>query len=323
MGPKALATTRGLYDAPERRVREAALKAGAWLDDPLVLPHLEVFAESEDPELRRLAAVLMAELPWDPRLEFALTKLVDDAELDIRLAAYEALVDLGSSTVRRVRFHPEFEVDLVDSTSPLIYVTQTLIPRVVVFAPQYELVRPLFADLATQNIMAVAEEGDDLIRLRCDGKVIGSAPTLLALVQSLATPEDSALGRKGFGLDYAASVGALYGICRSVDRGIPFRAQQDRMLATLARRFEVRPDQTQTIRQDFDDDITFTVEDTSEGRADFEPLPEGLPPASPSPQKSTERTEPTQPTPTPEALPRDFEPVPPSTDRPDFDPLSS
>ncbi|MEC8101814.1 MAG: flagellar basal body P-ring protein FlgI, partial [Planctomycetota bacterium] len=119
MGPKALATTRGLYDAPERRVREAALKAGAWLDDPLVLPHLEVFAESEDPELRRLAAVLMAELPWVPRLEFALTKLVDDAELDIRLAAYEALVDLGSSTVRRVRFHPEFEVDLVDSTSPL------------------------------------------------------------------------------------------------------------------------------------------------------------------------------------------------------------
>ena len=62
MGPKALATTRGLYDAPERRVREAALKAGAWLDDPLVLPHLEKFAESEDPELRRLAAVLMAEL---------------------------------------------------------------------------------------------------------------------------------------------------------------------------------------------------------------------------------------------------------------------
>ena len=28
----------------------------------LGLPHLEVFADSEDPELRRLAAVLMAEL---------------------------------------------------------------------------------------------------------------------------------------------------------------------------------------------------------------------------------------------------------------------
>ena len=176
MGPKALATTRGLYDAPERRVREAALKAGAWLDDPLVLPHLEVFAQSEDPESRRLSAVLMAELPWDPRLEFALTKLVDDSELDIRLAAYEALVDLGSSTVRRVRFHPEFEVDLVDSNNPLIYVTQTLIPRVVVFAPQHELARPLFADLTTQNMMAVAEDGDDLVRLRYDGKVIGSAP---------------------------------------------------------------------------------------------------------------------------------------------------
>ena len=70
------------------------MKAGAWLDDPLVLPHLEVFAESEDPELRRLAAVLMAELLGILVLEFALTKLVDDAELDIRLAAYEALVDL-------------------------------------------------------------------------------------------------------------------------------------------------------------------------------------------------------------------------------------
>ena len=169
--------------------------------------------------------------------------------------------------------------------------------------------------------MAVAEEGDDLVRLRYDGKVIGSDPTLLALVQSLATPENSALGRKGFGLDYAATVGALYGICRSVDRGIPFRAQQDRMLATLARRFEVRPDQTQTIRQDFDDDITFTVEDSSGGRADFEPLPEGLSPASPASQQSTGLTEPTQPASTPVAPP-DFEPLPPSTDRPDFDPLS-
>ena len=323
MGPKALATTRALYDAPERRVREAALKAGAWLDDPLVLPHLEAFAESDDPELRRLSAVLMAELPWDPRLEFALTKLVDDAELDIRLAAYEALVDLGSSTVRRVRFHPDFEVDLVDSTSPLIYVTQTLIPRVVVFAPQHELARPLFADLATQNIMAVAEKDDDLVRLRYDGKVIGSAPTLLALVQSLATPENNALGRKGFGLDYAATVGALYGICRSVDRGIPFRAQQDRMLATLARRFEVRPDETETIRQDFDDDITFTVEDSAEGRADFDPLPAKLAPPLPSSPKSIGSTEPSKGTPTPETQPTDFDPVPPSTDRPDFDPLPS
>ena len=212
-------------------------------------------------------------------------------------------------------------MDLVDSTSPLIYVTQTLIPRVVVFAPQHELARPLFADLATQNIMAVAEEGDDLVRLRYDGKVIGSDPTLLALVQTLATPENSALGRKGFGLDYAATVGALYGICRSVDRGIPFGAQQDDMLATLARRFEVRPDQTQTIRQDFDDDITFTVEDSSGGRADFEPLPEELSPASSSPQESTELNEPT--CIHTSGTTQSFEPVPPSTDRPDFDPLSS
>ncbi|HCD29903.1 MAG TPA: hypothetical protein DEQ73_04790, partial [Phycisphaerales bacterium] len=256
-------------------------------------------------------------------LEFALIKLVDDAELDIRLAAYEALVDLGSSTVRRVRFHPEFEVDLVDSTSPLIYVTQTLIPRVVVFAPQHELARPLFADLPTQNIMAVAEDGDDLVRLRYDGKVIGSAPTLLALVQSLATPENSALGRKGFGLDYATTVGALYGICRSVDRGIPFRAQQDRMLATLARRFEVRPDQTQTIRQDFDEDITFTVEDSTEGRADFETIPGDMAAPAPSTNESSEIPDQVQPNPVLEEPRRDFEPAPPSTDRPDFDPLSS
>ena len=323
MGPKALATTRGLYDAPERRVREAALKAGAWLDDPLVLPHLEVFAQSEDPESRRLSAVLMAELPWDPRLEFALTKLVDDSELDIRLAAYEALVDLGSSTVRRVRFHPEFEVDLVDSNDPLIYVTQTLIPRVVVFAPQHELARPLFADLTTQNMMAVAEDGDDLVRLRYDGKVIGSAPTLLALVQSLATPENSALGRKGFGLDYAATVGALYGICRNVDRGIPFRAQQDRMLATLARRFEVRPDQTRSIRQDFDEDITFAIEDSGEGRADFEPLPEELAPPLPPTAESNDISDLNPSAAPPEEPRRDFKPESPSTDRPDFDPPSA
>ncbi|MAV55679.1 MAG: hypothetical protein CMJ28_06965 [Phycisphaerae bacterium] len=315
MGPKALATTRSLYDAAERRVREAALKAGSWLDDPLVLPHLESFSESEDPESRRLAAVLMAELPWDPRLEFALAKLVDDPELDIRLAAYEALVDLGSSTVRRIRFHPEFEVDLVESDSPLVYITQTLIPRVVVFAPQHELARPLFADLATQKVMAVADDEDDLVRLRHDGKVIGTDPTLLAIVQSLATPEDQSLGRKGFGMDYASTVGALYGICRSVDRGIPFRAQQDRMLATLARRFEVRPDQTQTIRQDFDTDLTFAPEDPNLGRVDFDAL-QGI-----SAETSNQTLD--QSPPPPEAPRTDFEDEPQSTGRPDFDPLPS
>ena len=145
---------------------------------------------------------------------------------------------------------------------------------------------------------------------------------LLALVQSLATPENSALGRKGFGLDYAATVGALYGICRNVDRGIPFRAQQDRMLATLARRFEVRPDQTRSIRQDFDEDITFAIEDSGEGRADFEPLPEELAPPLPPTAESNEISDLNPSAAPPEEPRRDFKPESPSTDRPDFDPPS-
>ena len=61
--------------------------------------------------------------------------------------------------------------------------------------------------------MAVAEDGDDLVRLRYDGKVIGSAPHF-GTGAIFGTPENSALGRKGFGLDYAATVGAR-SICRT------------------------------------------------------------------------------------------------------------
>ncbi|MEC9373545.1 MAG: flagellar basal body P-ring protein FlgI, partial [Planctomycetota bacterium] len=91
LGDVSVPFLRDLYAYPEILPRIQALRAGAGLGDPLVTPHLMDLARDGAPALRTEAIELLAGMGPDPQINTALRKMLDDDNLGVRIAAYEAL----------------------------------------------------------------------------------------------------------------------------------------------------------------------------------------------------------------------------------------
>ena len=92
---------RTLYDYPEEQPRLAALRAGAKLDDGLVVPHLIEMTTSLNVDVRRQAVELLGAMGIDPLIDQALRDLLDDEDVDVRLAAYEVLIQRADPHFRQ------------------------------------------------------------------------------------------------------------------------------------------------------------------------------------------------------------------------------
>jgi Flagellar P-ring protein/HEAT repeats len=170
LGPKATPFLRELYDYPELVPRLAALKAGARLDDPYAVPHLTEVTKSGSGGVRTQAIKYLGLINGGPKVDEALRELLDESELDVRIAAYEALVERAersqliryenfqqdnpdaprfspthlqvlasrsfASSVQGIQRTPvegKFLLDVVPFGEPLIYITQQGHPRIVLF----------------------------------------------------------------------------------------------------------------------------------------------------------------------------------------------
>lgn len=139
LGKTILPTIRPYYDHLQQQVKLAALATGARLDDEAVASPLNRMAQLPDPEPRRQAAKLLVHLPRSVRGSKTLRSLLDDANIQVRLEAYESLAAIHDPLIDRKaidgpgpdRF--KFVLDLVPSPQPLIYITQNQWPRLVVF----------------------------------------------------------------------------------------------------------------------------------------------------------------------------------------------
>src|SRR5690606_4212751 len=112
LGPIALPQIRDMYSYPEQTPRLAALQAGAGLEDPLVEPHLIELATSGPVALRTRAIQLLGELKPDPSTNMSLRKLLDSPEMDVRVAAYEALQKRFDPAIDRVNVEDKFLLDV-------------------------------------------------------------------------------------------------------------------------------------------------------------------------------------------------------------------
>ncbi len=205
LGTPAIPAVRELYDAGEVVPRLAALRAGAALGDPRAAPYLRELAETGPLNVRTQAITLLGALDAGPTVDVALRDLLDEPELGVRVAAYEALADRASriESLRRQReylsrpiterrFDPsildehrawldlagdriqgierrnvgdKFLLDVVPVGEPLIYVTQQGIPRVVLFGADLGLVRPLLITAWSDRLMLTSEGETDEVRL--------------------------------------------------------------------------------------------------------------------------------------------------------------
>ncbi|MGA0286237.1 MAG: flagellar basal body P-ring protein FlgI [Phycisphaerales bacterium] len=244
IGPKAVPVFQDLYDHPEDGPRFAAIEAGAHLDDPLVVPALVEMATVGGSTTRLRAIELLAGFGLDPRIDLALRPLLDDTDVDIRLAAFDCLEERQDPIVGRFSIDGKFDLMVVPSDEPMVYVTQSGDPTLVVFGDRTEIGRPLVFSAWSNRLMVRGEaDRDDLSvyyrRSTDEPPVILDAPTSLpefvAFLAHGRTPESPL---PGLGLTYSETIGALHSMWREEAFEGGFKAEQDRILAAIMRASE-------------------------------------------------------------------------------------
>lgn len=244
-----------LYEYPEVAPRLAALEAGAELGDSRVVPYLKELADSAPPTIRAAAIDLMGDMVSNPQVGLALRQQLDASELDIRVAAYEALAKRGDPLIERRSVgvdpsRPRFYLDLVPARNPLIYVTQQGEPRIVLFGGRpigessepMRLKRPLLVSAWNNRLMISAESANDPIRLfyapdrpgrpvpptqmQISDKLVES----IILLAHTTTPDDPA---PGLDMTFSEVVGALYELQRQGGIDAVFATEADRLGAEV------------------------------------------------------------------------------------------
>jgi hypothetical protein len=253
IGEAAIPALRSLYEFSEIRPRMAALRAGARLMDPLSRPHLTEIAQSGAPNFRLLAIEHLGNLDPDPEINRTLHDLLADDDVDVRVAAYEALAARGDPSLNTRPIEGKFMLDLIPSQEPLIFISQQGEPRIVVFGDSPAIRRPSFASAWDDRLMLTAETEDSPVRLYYrDYRTQRSSthtvdPRLHRFIEFLAhqtTPESPA---PGLGLTYSEVAGALYELWRGGAIEGSYIAEQDLAAAELLRAMtptaiENRPD---------------------------------------------------------------------------------
>jgi hypothetical protein len=262
LGARALPTIKTLYDFPDEVTRLAALRAGARLEDPLVIPHLLEMAEGDNPTTRREAVSLLKDSRLDPRVDHALRKRFNDEDVDVRLAAYEAQVLRADPLIRRHDIRGQFVLDVVESDYPMIYVTQVGQPRIAIFDTELALERPTLVDAWEGRLIVKSEEGDEEVEVYfrpeagSDRLIVTTNPKLEEFVQFLGHRTTIEHPTPGLAFSYSETVGTLYQIWRQQQIPGDFRSEQDRVLAAIMRNrqgveIQVRPEFSDPEYEDF------------------------------------------------------------------------
>jgi flagellar basal body P-ring protein FlgI len=227
LGKTALPVIREYYQDKKNYVRLTALEAGAWLEDELAAGELAGLALDTDAATRRKASELLGRLPRSTRATMALRNLLDDVDRDVRIAAYEALAEFGDPAVHRVplgdRNQFKFFLDVVQSKDPLIYVSQSDLPRLVVFSPNAGFKEYVSVELWDGRFRLEGGDANEQISVFYQsptspkGHVQKIAPTVanLAILMGHRTSADRPF--EGFDLSYSSIVNAIYNLQKKGD----------------------------------------------------------------------------------------------------------
>ncbi len=237
LGEPAIPYVRRLYDAPEVGPRLNALRVGARLGDPLTRTHLETLAVSGPINRRADAIGLLGKLPKDRRIDVFLSKRLEDDDLAIRIAAFEALDTRGDGRFFRAFYPDRFRLTVVPSETPMIFFTQQGQPHIVLFG-DLNIEDDTFAT-GWDNRLMVDTTGDfgsaDSARIFYQDYATGRTSThaqsrsvreLIGYFVHRSTPEEP---WPGLDLSYSQTVGALHEIAKAGGIDADFVAENDKL----------------------------------------------------------------------------------------------
>lgn len=241
LGDVAVPQVRELYMYPEIGPRMAAIEAGAFLGDPLTRPALEDLVLNGPVAMREDALKMMARLGPDPRINRFLREQLNSPDLALRIAAYEGLEERRDPVVVRQVIGRKFVLDSVASDYPMIYVTQSKAPRIVLFGFGLQIERPVYASIWDNRMMIDAKSPDERLRIyyldyRTNRRSTESIkPDLAEVIQFFAhmtTPEEPA---PGLDLTYSEIVGALHDLLAQGAYRAAFVPERDRLALSALR----------------------------------------------------------------------------------------
>jgi len=238
MGRQVIDVCRKLYAAKSPAVAFYSARAGFRMRDEMAGEVLIRLAETVGSPLQIPAIRELGRQRWLARSAPVLRRLVNDRSELVRVAAYEALVALGdTSLVTRTDIGGEFQLDLVTSKRGyVIYATQSREKKIVLFGRDMTVARGVFFDM--ENLVTIADKKE-----RKDGKETGERKLMVfrtiprtggiseafyidfhvrTLIETLGRPARQGAGGKIEGLDltYGQVVRVLYRMCE-VDKDIP------------------------------------------------------------------------------------------------------
>ncbi|MBC8523412.1 flagellar basal body P-ring protein FlgI [PVC group bacterium] len=251
IGNRSLPIIRELYDISEDLPRLASMRAGGRLGDPVVIPHLLDVAVNGITFGGRLEAIdLLKDMPIDPSIEIGLRPLLNDESLEIRLRVAETLVERGDHTLARLVIDNKFELVVAPCKYPLIYCTQSGLPRIILLG-DLKIQRPIMFDTWSRRLLIKeSDEHEDKLDVRYQtndkrGTLVQEAsqvvPSFIYFLAHKPIPEAPA---EGLNLAYSRTVGVLHslwreqyltGIVGEEEKPVDFKAQQDRLLAAINR----------------------------------------------------------------------------------------
>lgn len=240
LGQKAIPVFRELYDTPNPMVRLAALRAGARLDHPPVIPHLIEMSSDDGLDFRRRAIQLLGNMRPTPIIDQALRVHLNDESIEIRLAAYEALAQRQDPFMRRYDVDGKFELHVVQADEPMIYITQVSEPRIVIFGEDQVVKAPfVLFEAWSSRLMIQPGLSSDVLDVRylplwSTTALREEVPAALpGFIISLAHDPTLDAPGPGMGMTYSETVGALYQLYREKLIETDFKAEQDRILAAI------------------------------------------------------------------------------------------
>ena len=239
LGKKCIPVIQELYTNSEEQPRMAALEAGAKLNDPLAVPHLLEMVKSSPSDDRKAALKLLAKMDSNPKIDLGVRQYVDDRDIDVRFAAYECLRKRLDSSVRLLPLNGRFKMELVDAKKPLIYLTQSGDPRIVIFGDTTEILRPLTFSIWNGRLLIRGEANDPKLQIfyratPTTNPTIDNVPaTISALTSFMARPVGPRGVDAGIGLSYSETINALYSLWTAGYIVGDFKGEQDRLLAAI------------------------------------------------------------------------------------------
>ncbi|MBI1337679.1 MAG: hypothetical protein GC164_12045 [Phycisphaera sp.] len=261
LGKNATPVVAKYYKNENMTVRLAALEAGAGLGDEAATIDLAQLATNNDTEIRQRVATILAMLPSSIRGSTTLVSLLDDPERSVRIAAYESLTAIGDPAVQHTPILADgqlkFNLDLVPSRWPMVYISQTHRPRIVIFSKDVGFQQPLLASVWDGRLRLRSDSDKTPVQVfyqphtGAEPRVLNMAPTIGNLVFLLAHKPSVDNPTDGFDLSYSQVVSALFALSSDKQLLAPIHFEPNPLASVVV---QMREEPTLQIRPESEQD---------------------------------------------------------------------